>query len=43
VEEKKMTAAEATKDELPSEVDNTKIKTHRCPRNYNAPLKSMEA
>jgi len=39
----KMTAAEATKDELPREVDNGKITTHRCPRNYNASSKSMEA
>ncbi len=38
-----MTAAEATKDELPREVDNGKITTHRCPRNYNASSKSMEA
>jgi len=36
-------AAEATKDELPGEVDNTNIKTHCCPRNYNASSKSMEA
>jgi len=39
----KLTAAEATKDELPGEVDNTIKKTHRCPRNYNASSKLMEA
>jgi len=38
-----MTVAEATKDELPGEVDNSKITTHRCLRNYNASSKSMEA
>jgi len=41
--QQKFTAAEATKDELPGEVDNTIKKTHCCPRNYNASSKSMEA
>jgi len=41
--QQKITVAEATKDELPGEVDNSKITTHRCPRNYNALSKSMEA